>query len=95
VLTASLPSKAISILEEYGDKIDLLLTDVVMPEQTGPQLYECIREKQPDLRVLFMSGYPDNANILHKMLDPNAPFIQKPFKYESLGRKVREVLDEK
>lgn len=95
VLTASLPSEAISILEEYGDKIDLLLTDVVMPEQTGPQLYKYIHEKQPNLRVLFMSGYPDNANIRHKMLDPNAQFIQKPFKYDSLGKKIREVLDEK
>jgi FixJ family two-component response regulator len=70
-----------------------MLSDIVMPEYTGPQLYESIHEKYPKLRILFMSGYPDYASSRHGMLDANAPFIQKPFKSTTLCQKIREVLN--
>ncbi len=95
VLTAELPSEAITIFDEFGNDIVLMLTDVVMPECSGPELYETIHEKYPKLKVLFMSGYPDNVSYPVNMLDPNAYFIAKPFNLDSLGKKVREVLNER
>jgi two-component system cell cycle sensor histidine kinase/response regulator CckA len=94
VMTAALPSEALSILDEYGDKIALMLTDIVMPEQNGTQLYESVREKYPHLRVLYMSGYPEKNSPHNNIFNQKIPFIQKPFKYDSLCIKVREVLND-
>jgi DNA-binding NtrC family response regulator len=77
---------------EHHGRIHLLLADVVMPEMSGPQALEQIRERRPNMKVLFMSGYTDEAMAHHGILDSGAPFLQKPFLPEALARKVREVL---
>jgi two-component system cell cycle sensor histidine kinase/response regulator CckA len=74
-------------------EVDLLLTDVVMPEVNGRALAERLAETAPAMRILFMSGYSDEAVYRHGEISPNAAFIEKPFTDRTLARKVREVLD--
>ena len=64
-----------------------------MPGISGRELAERLAPKRPEMKVLYMSGYTDETVIRHHVLDPGTPFLQKPFKPESLARKVREVLD--
>jgi len=75
------------------DDVDLLLTDVVMPEVSGRALAERLSATSPSMRILFMSGYSDEAVYRHGEISPNASFIEKPFTDRTLARKVREVLD--
>jgi signal transduction histidine kinase/DNA-binding response OmpR family regulator len=72
---------------------DLLVTDVVMADGTGPDLYRHVAAERPDLRVLYMSGYAQEAILDTRHLDQGAAFLTKPFTAEALTRKVREVLD--
>ncbi|HUQ00390.1 MAG TPA: response regulator, partial [Aeromicrobium sp.] len=74
--------------------IDLLVTDVVMPGSSGSALYERLSMRQPGLRVLYMSGYTDDAVIRQGRLPAEATFLQKPFTGELLIRKVREILSQ-
>jgi FixJ family two-component response regulator len=76
-----------------GKTIDLLLTDVVMPGLSGSQLAELLAAERPGLRVLFMSGYTDDALSPHGVLGPGVHYLQKPFSPDVLAQKVREVLD--
>jgi len=92
VLEAVRGEEAVRIAAEHHGRIHLLLADVVMPEMSGPQALEQIRERRPNMKVLFMSGYTDEAMAHHGILDSGAPFLQKPFLPETLARKVREVL---
>jgi CheY-like chemotaxis protein len=83
------------VAERQGDGLDLLLTDVVMPHMSGPQLAQRLREHRPDLRVLFMSGYTDDAALRHGVQRSEVFFLQKPFTPDVLARRVRETLDVK
>lgn len=72
--------------------IDLLVSDVVMPDQSGPELAKALLAIHPNIRILFISGYPGDA-LKSPLLDPTRNLLSKPFKSESLARKIREILD--
>jgi CheY-like chemotaxis protein len=93
VLDACCGEEALSLCEEHGEPIHLLLTDVVMPDTSGKELAQRLTSLRPETRVLYMSGYTDDAIVHHGVLDSNVEFIQKPFTPVALARKVREVLD--
>lgn len=97
VLEANGPEAAIRLIDSNhnGSKIDLLLTDVVMPGMSGNEMSKHLLGTHPDLPVLFMSGYTDDAIVQHGVLEPGINFIQKPFSPDALALKVREVLDAK
>jgi len=84
--------EAIALCKERDAAIDLLLTDVVMPDMSGPELAEELAKLRPGLKVVYMSGYADNAVVRHGVLKPGAAFIEKPFVAETLTEKLREVL---
>jgi CheY-like chemotaxis protein len=92
VLAAGSADEALKLVVEHGASINLLLSDVVMPGLSGRELWDRIRETLP-IRVLFMSGYTDDAIVRHGILEGSVPFINKPFNSQSLLNKVREVLD--
>jgi two-component system, cell cycle sensor histidine kinase and response regulator CckA len=92
VLLAESPVAAERIAGSHPAPIDLMLTDVVMPDMRGPELAERLLRLRPDLRVLYMSGYTDDAIAHHGMLDAGTEFLQKPFTSLQLTQKVREVL---
>lgn len=91
VLTAGSPSLALELLAQTGT-IDLLLTDVIMPEMNGAQLAKQLRELRPELRVLFMSGYTADIIAQHGVLHEDLHFLQKPFDLQAISIKVREAL---
>jgi signal transduction histidine kinase len=93
VLEAEGGADAIRLATDSPDPIDLLVTDVVMPDIGGRQLAEAIRRHRPHIRVLYMSGYTDDA-VIHHGIEMTDAFIQKPFTPLGLARKVRAVLDE-
>jgi two-component system, cell cycle sensor histidine kinase and response regulator CckA len=93
VLEASSPQAALSMVDNYGGLIDLMVTDVIMPDMYGPELAALIRSRRPEIKVLYMSGYTDNAIVSQGVLNDGMQFLQKPFTVETLARKVREVLD--
>jgi PAS domain S-box-containing protein len=84
---------AIALFEEHGDTIDMLVTDVVMPEMDGRRLAEHLQHKRPDLGVLYMSGYTDDAVVRYGVSHAEMAFLQKPFNAQDLQAKVRAVLD--
>jgi two-component system, cell cycle sensor histidine kinase and response regulator CckA len=94
VLAAPGSVAAIRLMESRQEKVDLLVTDVVMPEMGGRKLAEALRSQDPGLKVLFMSGYTDDAIIRHGVLDADVAFLQKPYRPDSLAKKVRDVLDQ-
>jgi YesN/AraC family two-component response regulator len=86
--------EAIHLVQDQLDgSIHLLFTDVVMPKMSGKELAENLKELIPGIKVLFASGYTDDAIVNHGVLNKGINFIQKPFTPEALARKVREVLD--
>jgi PAS domain S-box-containing protein len=93
ILEAGDGDEAWRICEGHKGNIDLLLSDVVMPGMSGRELAEQIEKSSPDMKVLFMSGYTDNAIQHHGVLDSETAFIEKPFSPASLTRKIRDVLD--
>ncbi|HYL84812.1 MAG TPA: ATP-binding protein [Candidatus Angelobacter sp.] len=93
VLSARRPQEAEMLCEERRGSIDLLLSDVVMPEMNGAELSERLQKKNPKMKVLFMSGYIDEAVVHQGIQEKKLAFLQKPFSPLSLARKVREVLD--
>jgi len=93
VLEASRPGEALRIAQARAEPIQLLITDVVMPEMTGPELARRLAEMRPGLRMLFLSGYTEGVVVDKGLLGEGAHFLQKPFTGEVLEAKVREVLD--
>jgi two-component system, cell cycle sensor histidine kinase and response regulator CckA len=92
VLEAKMGREALDIAAGHDDVIDLLLTDVVMPEYSGSELSRKLAHSRPTLKVLYMSGYTDEAIIHHGVLAANIAYLQKPFTPHALAAKVREVL---
>ena len=93
VLAAADGPSALELAAAHPGPIDLLITDVIMPEMSGRHLADRLKDLRTTLRVLFVSGYTDDAIVRHGILEPGIAFLQKPFTPESLARKVREVLD--
>jgi two-component system cell cycle sensor histidine kinase/response regulator CckA len=93
VIEAPDGERALAVADS-GEKFDLLLTDVVMPGMNGNQLAQAVRERRPGQRVLFMSGYTDDAVLRRSLSEHAIEFLQKPFAPSALARKVRDVLDQ-
>jgi PAS domain S-box-containing protein len=94
VLEASGPAEALLIGERHPGPIHLLVSDVVMPEMTGPELSSRLRKLRPETKVLYMSGYTDSSVVQQRMLGEARNFIPKPFVPDALVRRVREILDQ-
>ncbi len=93
VLEARSGTEATQLLRRHSGPLDLLLTDVVMPQMSGPEVAVYLASSHPDTAVLYMSGYTDDAIVHHGVLQPGTNYIQKPFTPEALKRKVREILN--
>jgi signal transduction histidine kinase/CheY-like chemotaxis protein len=93
VLEAPNGEAALRLVQQHHGRIDLLLTDVVMPGLSGRQLAEQLARARPDMKVLYASGYTDDSVVRHGILEARNAYLQKPFEPESLARKVRDVLD--
>jgi len=94
VLVASSPAQALRLIETYQGTIHLLLTDVIMPEMSGRDLWQQLRALRPNLKCLFMSGYTADVIAHHGVLDEGVHFLQKPFSKDALATKLRETLQE-
>lgn len=92
ILVASDPNQAERLFEQYADQIGLVLTDLVMPGESGPSLARRLTRSKPDLRVLYMSGYTDSFRAMRGGFEPGMQFLQKPFLPAELIDKVQEVL---
>ena len=93
VLEARHGAEALVICDEHKDPIHLLVTDVIMPEMSGKQLAERVSAQRPEVKILYISGYTDNAIVHHGLLEAGTNFLQKPFTPDTLVRKLRAVLD--
>jgi CheY-like chemotaxis protein len=92
VLSAANPQAALTMLKQNG-RVDLLLTDIVMPGQNGRELATAAQALRPNLHVLFMTGYSRNAVVHHGRLEEGVELLQKPISQAELARRVREVLE--
>jgi CheY-like chemotaxis protein len=93
VLTAQSPEAAIALADTHNTAIDLLLTDVIMPQMNGKQLADLVQSRYPSIKLLFMSGYTANVIAHRGVLDEGIHFIQKPFSRRDLAAKLREVIE--
>lgn len=93
VLSAQSPGEALRLAARHEGKIDLLLTDVIMPEMNGRELARQLTAMRPGMKLLYMSGYTAEAIAQRGMLDQEVDFLQKPFRFEELSRIIRRVLD--
>ena len=94
VLSMGCPQEAIRFAETYPQEIHLLLTDVIMPNVSGEQVWTRVRAGRPDLRCLFMSGYTADIIGRRGVLDQDIAFLEKPFTQQSLAAKVRQALEQ-
>jgi two-component system cell cycle sensor histidine kinase/response regulator CckA len=94
VVTATNGAEALRVCEEMPEGIDLVLTDVVMPEMNGRILAEHLAQRRPGIKVMFMSGYAEDAIVHPELLEAETHFLGKPFTPDELTRKVRERLDD-
>lgn len=94
VLLASAPKEALELLEDQPVSIDVLVTDVIMPEMNGRELAAQLRQNNPDLGCLFISGYPDDVISQRGEVENGLLFLQKPFSRSELASKLRQALGE-
>lgn len=92
VLSAATPNEAIQLTRRHKGEIDLLLSDVALPEMNGCDLYKKLLSTIPDLKALFMSGHTPVVITSHGLHDEKVSFIQKPFRFKSLSLAVHETL---
>ncbi|MCG2658941.1 MAG: ATP-binding protein [Kiritimatiellae bacterium] len=93
VISATTGCEALSRSDQHAQPIDMVLTDIIMPELNGPDLVRMLRQKRPTLKVLYMSGYANNAAVQIGVLKLDTAFLQKPFSSETLTQCIRKVLD--
>jgi CheY-like chemotaxis protein len=91
VLQASNGLEALTVADQHAGKIDIVITDIVMPRMGGPELIEKLRQKRQDFGVIFMSGYTEAAALENAKIGTNAILLNKPFSNELLARRIREV----
>ncbi len=92
ILSAGSPAEAVLISQSYPGIIHLVVTDVIMPGMSGPQLARHLYAFRPEMKILYVSGYTDNAIVHHGVLESGLAFLQKPFSPLTLSRKVAEIL---
>ena len=93
VLEAANGAEALALAQAYDGPIDLMITDVVMPQMGGAKLAADLASDRPDMKVLFVSGYAETTFQRHGEIDVTTHFLQKPFSLKAMARKIREVLD--
>ena len=93
VIEATNGEEGLQVFKEYKEEIDLLISDITMPKMSGPELVNKLRELQPKLKALFISGNVENRYTNEHSTDLRTSFLQKPFTYDSIISKVREILD--
>ena len=93
VLEAPTGAEALRICREHIGSIELMVTDVVMPEMSGREVADQLRQIRPTTKILYMSGFTDDAVLLHGALSAEDTFLQKPFTSSALASKVRGALD--
>ena len=92
VFEAGSGEEALEVLDEIGDKVDLVISDVVMPEMDGPTLLGHLRKRIPDVRVIFVSGYAEESVRKDIADDRSVEFLAKPYSLDQINSKVKEVL---
>jgi PAS domain S-box-containing protein len=92
VLSAKSGQRALTTAQEFSERIDLMVTDVVMPKMGGRELAQAMTQIRPELKTLYMSGYTDDAVVRHGVQEAGVAFLQKPFSLATLARRVREML---
>jgi two-component system cell cycle sensor histidine kinase/response regulator CckA len=95
VITAETNEMLIQVLNDHDGAIHMLLTDVIMPDMNGKELFERLKPIYPEMKVIYMSGYTGNIIAHHGILEDGVHFIQKPFTMSMLTDKIRNVLDER
>jgi CheY-like chemotaxis protein len=93
ILQAGSGAEALHLFEQHKGSIDLLITDVIMPQMSGRELAQRLKTLQPSLKVLYISGYTDDMLAHHGVLESGVFLLQKPFAPDELAKKLREVLD--
>src|SRR3989454_4852850 len=93
VMVARDGTEALALASGHAGQIDLLVTDVVMPDMNGRVLSQRLTQVRPTIQTLYLSGYTDDAILHHGVLEEGVAFLQKPFSLGALARKVREVIE--
>jgi len=93
VLMAEDGEEAIERVSEFGEKVDLMVTDVIMPRLGGPETVRRLRAMEPDLKVVYVSGYSEEDPGMNDLAEPNTLFLRKPFGLEELCRTVQSLLE--
>jgi signal transduction histidine kinase/ActR/RegA family two-component response regulator len=92
VVVAANGEEALVALDEEGGEVDLVISDVVMPGMSGPEVVDRLRQRNPTIRAIFISGYTDNVVLRHGILEGEFEFLEKPYSVNRLAAKIREVL---